>query len=210
MMEKMSNMDEMVSALADGELHGDAFARAMDALATDAGARESWHAYHLVGDVLRSAELASPSNGADFVARFRARLQQEQAAVASKPASLPLHDDLHHAAARVATARAPANAPGFGWPLLAGVASLTAVAAIAWNVLGGAGITTPATAELAQAATQPPQQAQPPRVEAARPVMIRDARLDELLAAHRQAGGASALQMPAGFLRNATFESPGR
>ncbi len=206
-MEKMSNMDEMVSALADGELHGDAFAHAVDALATDAGARESWHAYHLVGDVLRSAELASPSNGADFVARFRARMQQEHVAVESMPGSLPVHDEMQDAASRVAAARTPANAPGFGWPLLAGVASLTAVAAIAWNVLGGAGSTRPAGAELAQAAPQQPQQT---RVERSPPVMIRDARLDELLAAHRQAGGASALQMPAGFLRNATFESPGR
>ena len=40
--------------------------------------------------------------------------------------------------------------------------------------------------------------------------MIRDPQLDELLAAHRQLGGASALQMPAGFLRNATFEGPTR
>ena len=206
-MEKMSNMDEMVSALADGELHGDAFAHAVDALAIDPGARESWHAYHLVGDVLRSAELASPSNGADFVARFRARMQQEHVAAIPMPASLPVHDEMQGAASRVAAARTPANAPGFGWPLLAGVASLTAVAAIAWNVLGGVGSARPAGAELAQAA---PQQPQPTRVEAARPVMIRDARLDELLAAHRQAGGASALQMPAGFLRNATFESQGR
>jgi len=38
-------------------------------------------------------------------------------------------------------------------------------------------------------------------------VMLRDARLDALLAAHKQFGGASALQVPAGFLRNATFES---
>ena len=42
-------------------------------------------------------------------------------------------------------------------------------------------------------------------------IMIRDRRLDEMLAAHRQfGGGASALQTTAGFLRNATFESPGR
>ena len=41
-------------------------------------------------------------------------------------------------------------------------------------------------------------------------VMIRDPRLDELLAAHKQFGSTSALQMPAGFLRNATFETPGR
>jgi sigma-E factor negative regulatory protein RseA len=42
------------------------------------------------------------------------------------------------------------------------------------------------------------------------PVMIRDPRLDELLAAHKQFSGASALQQPAGFLRNATFTPTGR
>jgi sigma-E factor negative regulatory protein RseA len=40
--------------------------------------------------------------------------------------------------------------------------------------------------------------------------MIRDPRLDELLAAHKQAGGATALQMPSGFLRNATFDGADR
>ena len=39
--------------------------------------------------------------------------------------------------------------------------------------------------------------------------MIRDPRLDELLAA-QQFGKTTALQMPAGFLRNATFEAPKR
>ncbi len=205
-MEQMSNMNEMVSALADGELQGEAFGAAMDVLADEGDARESWHAYHLVGDVLRSAELASTSNGADFVARLRVRLQQEQVMAVSRVASLPVHDEMQGATTRVAADRAPANALGFGWPLLAGVASLAAVAAIAWNVLGGTG-GVPASAELAQAGVAPVQMA---RNEPATAVMIRDARLDELLAAHRQAGGATALQMPAGFLRNATFESPGR
>ncbi|MDU7587859.1 MAG: anti-anti-sigma factor, partial [Acidovorax sp.] len=41
-------------------------------------------------------------------------------------------------------------------------------------------------------------------------VMLRDPRLDELLAAHKQFGSTTALQMPAGFLRNATFEAPAR
>lgn len=207
-MEQMSNMNEMVSALADGELQGEAFGAAMDVLADEGDARESWHAYHLVGDVLRSAELASTSNGSDFVARLRVRLQQEQVMAVSRVASLPVHDEIEMqgATTRVAADRAPANAPGFGWPLLAGVASLAAVAAIAWNVLGGTG-GVPASAELAQAGVAPVQMA---RNEPATAVMIRDARLDELLAAHRQAGGATALQMPAGFLRNATFESPGR
>ena len=39
-------------------------------------------------------------------------------------------------------------------------------------------------------------------------VMLRDPRLDQLLEAHQQAGGAS--QMPSGFLRNATFEGQSR
>ena len=55
----------------------------------------------------------------------------------------------------------------------------------------------PAQATLASAGNEPQ-------------VMIRDPRLDELLAAHKQFGGTSALQMPAGFLRNATFEGGGR
>jgi len=37
-------------------------------------------------------------------------------------------------------------------------------------------------------------------------LMIRDPQLDALLAAHRQMGGTTALQMPSGFLRNATFD----
>jgi sigma-E factor negative regulatory protein RseA len=38
------------------------------------------------------------------------------------------------------------------------------------------------------------------------PVMLRDPRLDELLAEHRQAVGVTALGGSTGFLRNATFE----
>jgi len=41
-------------------------------------------------------------------------------------------------------------------------------------------------------------------------IMIRDPQLDALMAAHQQLGGHSALQRPAGFLRNATFERPAR
>jgi sigma-E factor negative regulatory protein RseA len=36
--------------------------------------------------------------------------------------------------------------------------------------------------------------------------MIRDARLDGYLAAHKQFGGTSALGLPSGFLRNATHD----
>jgi sigma-E factor negative regulatory protein RseA len=41
-------------------------------------------------------------------------------------------------------------------------------------------------------------------------VVIRDARLEELLAEHRQHGGMSALQMPTGFIRGATYDASDR
>ncbi|MGE5115527.1 MAG: anti-anti-sigma factor, partial [Betaproteobacteria bacterium] len=38
--------------------------------------------------------------------------------------------------------------------------------------------------------------------------MIRDARLEQYLAAHKQYGGSAALGVPSGFLRSATVEVP--
>jgi len=40
--------------------------------------------------------------------------------------------------------------------------------------------------------------------------LIRDARLDRYLAAHKQFAGSTALGVPSGFLRNATAEAVGR
>ena len=109
---------------------------------------------------------------------------------------------------------AAANASVFRWKLAAGFASLAAVAALGWNAYLGLGGTAPQGAQLA--AAQPPAEAVAPAFVATaggpqgQQIMIRDPRLDELLAAHKQFGSTSALQMPAGFLRNATFEAPAR
>jgi sigma-E factor negative regulatory protein RseA len=87
------------------------------------------------------------------------------------------------------------------------VASVAAVAAVGWNVWGtaGGGASGPQLAA-APAGVIPVAAAADPRTA----TMIRDPRLDQLLAAHRQLGGATALQAPSGFLRNATFEGPAR
>ena len=192
----MDNMQtqELISALADGQLQGDAFARAVDAAAADASAREAWLTYHLIGDVLRSGEHAAGTLPSAFLSRLQVRLQQEQPSVVSRAgsgASQPL--------SRVA-AQPAANDGNFRWKVVAGFASLAAMAAIGWTVVGA-----PSRPEQAQLAGAP---AATVLAESERGVMIRDARLDEFMAAHRQLGGASALQMPAGFLRNATFEGP--
>ena len=94
---------------------------------------------------------------------------------------------------------AAANDGNFRWKLVAGLASATAALAVGWSVLSATGAGPFAGPQLAAAPTGAPQA-----------VMLRDPQLDELLAAHRQHGDATALQMPTGFLRNATFEVPGR
>jgi sigma-E factor negative regulatory protein RseA len=105
--------------------------------------------------------------------------------------------------APVSAQRLAANDANFRWKLLAGFASLAAMAAIGWTVSG-------AMAGKAEEAQLAASQRGTVLAGTERGVLIRDPRLDELLAAHRQLGGASALQMPAGFLRNATFEGPAR
>jgi len=192
-MEKMQT-HELISALADGQLRGEAFALGVEAAALDPAALEAWHTYHLIGDVLRSGDFTIVSKPTAFLSRLQLRLQQEQrlADVGQSPArAAPAH------------AREPANDSSFRWKLVAGFASLAAVGAIGWTVVGSfAG-----KAEQAELAAGPGSTVV---AGTERGPMIRDPRLDEFLAAHRQLGGASALQMPAGFLRNATFEGANR
>ena len=67
-------IQEMISALADGQLQGDAFAQCVEALAGDPPARDTWRTYHLIGDVLRSGDWAVGTAPAYFMDRFRQRL----------------------------------------------------------------------------------------------------------------------------------------
>ena len=194
-MEKMQT-EEMISALADGQLRGEAFARGVEAAAGDATAREAWHTYHLIGDVLRSGEYVAGTVPSAFLSRLQLRLQEEQRVAQSEPA-------VTHQVGAVRPAVQAANDTSFRWKMVAGFASLAAFAAIGWTVAGS-------SAGKPEAGQMALGQGNTVLADGERGVMIRDARLDEFLAAHRQLGGASALQMPAGFLRNATFEGPVR
>jgi sigma-E factor negative regulatory protein RseA len=191
-MDKMDNQ-ELISALADGHLQGEALARGVQAATADARSREAWCAYHLVGEVLRTGRASTGAAPEAFLARLRDSLEAEPAlrpAIAFIPA------------ATVRSSERPA-ANDWRWKLVAGVASVAAVGAIGWNMAGGA----------VSPSAQPQLAAAPGGVSAAavQPAsMIRDPQLDRLLAAHRQLGGATALQTSSGFLRNATFEGPAR
>jgi sigma-E factor negative regulatory protein RseA len=102
-----------------------------------------------------------------------------------------------------------ANDTVFRWKMVAGLASLAAVAAVGWSMVGPGGVQGPAGPQMAMLPPSPvvAETTQPVTVETPQGPMVRDARLEELLAEHRQFGGMSALQMPAGFLRNATYDA---
>lgn len=202
--------EQVLSALVDGELGTEQ----LDAmLALEDGREEllgSWHAYQVIGDVLRGhGAVVSSRSPADFVAGVRERLRSET-----------LHDEgrLHAPVAQVRGAAA--NDAVFRWKLVAGFASLAAVMAVSWTVLSGTPSTVggPSGPQLAAAV---PEAVAPAVAGVSEPssavvvntvqgTLIRDARLEELLAEHRQNGSMSALQMPTGFIRNATYDAAGR
>lgn len=196
---------ELLSALADGELGRDEIAAALECCQQDGAALVSWSVYNLIGEVLRAPAPAPSVRGADmaFLDRLNQRLVLEPAASAVRQV---VPDPTAYAGAKLAVdlnqqRGDSANDGNFRWKLVAGFASLTAVAAIAWNTSGL--LASPNATQLAQGAVQ-----QQVLVASPQGPIVRDARLEELLAAHRQLGGMSALQVPSGFLRNATFETP--
>jgi sigma-E factor negative regulatory protein RseA len=185
---------EQLSALVDGELDAQQTAALVQVSQDSPQLLQTWSSYHAIGDVLRASARDAQS----------ARIGIPVTVEAKQPAlqAIPL----------------AANDSVFRWKLVAGIAALAAVGSVVWSMVGtldqGAQWAqrdgTSATA-LARSSTSPDAAlAQISTASSGNPVMIRDPRLDELLAAHKQFGGASALQQPAGFLRNATFQPAGR
>jgi sigma-E factor negative regulatory protein RseA len=213
-MQAGAGLAQKVSDLMDGRLTPQEAAQALD----EEQLQETWGVYHLIGDVLRSPDLAACSGTAALVERLRVQLPQARQELAALP--------LEAAAAATgegARARA-ANDPVFRWKMVAGVACCTAAALWGWGAWNGQGGPQGERAQLAQAVAPAPvvAQASAPQAVAsvqavaladdeAAPVMLRDARLDALLAAHWQSSrGASALGNAQGFLRSAAYEEADR
>lgn len=79
---------EHVSALADGELSDAQLDLALAALRNDDVA-ENWEIYHLIGDALRSEEVANVALSAGFSARLAARLEAEPTIIAPAALAVP-------------------------------------------------------------------------------------------------------------------------
>jgi sigma-E factor negative regulatory protein RseA len=187
-----------MSALADGEAH--ALDPACQQWRDDASARQTWHAYHLIGDVMRSDELATtPARDAAFLSGLRQRLAQEPVVLA--PAALPTT-----AAPVSERQRQPWLLPAAAAAGFALVASVMVVSRLGGGsassaepvmaAASGAGPSSAATLALQQNISAPIT-----TLVSGRDGVVRDVRLEEYLRAHQATRGGTMVVAPGGTLR---------
>jgi sigma-E factor negative regulatory protein RseA len=210
-------MFERLSALVDGELDGAGVESACRAWRADSELRRNWHAWHAIGDVLRSDDLAcDPDADLAFCAAVSARLAREAVVLA------PARVVAGAAATRQSSLRSR-------WAVGSAVAAGVVLVAGTFAVLGP-GLAPPAervaSADTSAASSPDSAAVQAVPVLASRVAgsdiaapevavvgdqkVIRDARLDRYLVAHKQFAGSSALGVPSAFLRSATVDSTSR
>lgn len=191
----------ILSALMDGEAEAPEHDDAFRAWREDDACRADWHAWQLIGDVLRREDLANPvERDVALVQAVRVRLVNEPVVLA--PAEPAVASD--RPAAR--PARLAANGGGLGAWARAHWHGPAAMAAGFVIVAGGLALRTPGTGSGAPVAAKSDAIAQ----AAAAPPATRE-RLAPYLAAHRQwAGAAAPIRMPDDGLRNAALTQPAR
>jgi sigma-E factor negative regulatory protein RseA len=192
---------EKLSSLIDGELRVDEVEQACRQWRTDADLRRDWHAYHLIGDVLRSEDLsASPGGDAAFLQALRVRLAAEPVPLAPKP--LPRADKPRRWLTPVAVAAGfaavglsvlvmkPAGMGPSGWG--EPIAAVQPAGRDTLRQVGNA--SAPASGQALVLDGQ----------------VIRDARLDAYFEAHRGATGPMPSAVPGGALRSVEILVPQR
>lgn len=188
----LSNED--VSALMDGAMTGIDASELLAAVVRSDEALANWHHYHLIGDIIRSEDLAPSASELNFADRVMDAISVQSADL--QPLGV----------GAVASAGHPSANTGRWRVALAGTVGIGVLALLLAEPLGPrffGNTVQPVTAHARPDVVAP---AVSLALEEERPVMARDPELDALLSAHQQMGGHSALQTPLGFLRNATFD----
>jgi sigma-E factor negative regulatory protein RseA len=201
----------ILSALADGDATDSEAARAFQAWRDDPDARASWHAYQLIGDVLRSDDLAcDPAADEAFLVALRARLADEpvvlapQARAGSGAAAMPVAANASAGAARSRWQGPLTMAAGF----LVMLGGLSVVGPFRHGTdpqLAGTAASGPVLAS-----TAPGNNAGVVATAAQTPAQSKAAadQLAPYLAAHRQSAMSGPFQMSGSDIRNASLVQP--
>lgn len=214
-----------LSALMDGELDASQVAAACASWRSEARQRSDWHLYHLIGDTLRSEDLAAePARDDQFMRRLRERLEREPVVFAPTRTDVPAAVAPQPAIATAATgtdggfpaatAWAPAGAPLAAvtplrphsrrrtrWAVPVGIAAgVVAVAGVVWS-------TRPDSAALTAGRFQPTAPAASAATLHDDRATLAEAELSRYLRAHREVPGLVAPTPTAGYLRNAAYDA---
>jgi sigma-E factor negative regulatory protein RseA len=197
---------EQLSSLVDGELDAAGLERTCSQWRVGESSHTTWHVYHLIGDVLRSEDLArAPQSDHVALAQLRRRLAAE-----------PVH---LVPASNVSTPAPQARRRRQTWGTLAAVAAGFAAVAgvlVALRTTGGPDASSASMAVAPTGAVQAARTIPGQAVEHQHPVLaadgklVRDTRLDRYLDAHKHFSGSSALGVPSSFLRGATSDASNR
>jgi sigma-E factor negative regulatory protein RseA len=214
---------EQLSALADGEMDPAGVEAACARWRDDVRVRTSWHAYHLIGDVLRSEDLAiEPSRDVALLAAVRDRLSREAVVLAPAPAAERGRSD-----GKAAGTNTRVVGVGRRWPWVVSSAVAAGFVAVlgTFTLIRQAGPETAESRTVASVGSPTPVATRtdvgPAPVAATVPAparslaldesgIVRDPSLDAYLAAHKQFAGSTALGVPSAFLRSATVRTYGR
>ena len=207
-----SSSRRILSALVDGDATDSEAARAFQAWRDDPDARASWHAYQLIGDVLRSDDLAAePAADEAFLVALRARLATEPVVLAPQPR--PQEDAVAQPAAANGAARGRARWQGpiamaAGFLAVIGVLNVAGPfrhggnASLASNGAPASGPMLAATTSINNSGVVLTSAQTPAQTKAAAD------QLAPYLAAHRQSAMSGPFQMPGSDLRNVSLVQP--
>jgi sigma-E factor negative regulatory protein RseA len=213
-----------LSALMDGQAGTGETQRCSAAWRDDPQMRSTWHAYHLIGDVLRSDELAgSPARDAALLAALRRRLADEPTVLAPAPvAASPAAAARHAAAAQRRRGWLMSGAVAAGFVAVAGVLVVSRMStpeAAAPSLLSSnppALLSSNPPSLLAGNGSAPSNLQRVGNAPAPSPTLvldgqlIRDAHLDAYLRAHREMRSGAAAAVPGGAMRSVETIVPQR
>ncbi len=197
-----------LSALMDGD--DSATDEACRAWRGQAAARADWHAYHLIGDLMRSDEhAADDARDARFLAAVRARLAAEPVVLAPTPAAASPTINTLARARRARRWMAP-TAVAAGFVAVVGVLMATRVSTpdgMAPSLTAGSAAPVAGVSPASVSGSTPPVV---PQTAGEGAPMIRNAELDRYLTAHRHYANGAMQVAPGGAVRNAAATAPGR
>lgn len=231
--EAVADREEQLSALVDGELDSARLSAWCAAWRDDAETRACWHRYQLIGDVLRSEDLASTADhDAAFLIALRAKIELEPVVLA--PGGVAGHAPVVEQGSSAAPAEQLAGKMRRrGWGAPAAVAA-GFVVVVAGALTVGRSPTRVDSSAIPMVVNAPEansaQLGQPlaavslesgivprnadvadePQTLVANGKLVRDARLDRYFAAHQQWSGGSVIGAHAAFLRQVATDAPKR